>query len=164
MAIPIIVLEAASSASAGLLTTPLLLMILFRQKYPRWWFDWNLGLLQFWSRVSVYVLLMRDEYPSTENEQAVHLEMAYPDAREELGRFMQLFKWLLAIPHYIALAFLAVAVLAVSIYAWFAILVTGKHPKGAFEFVEGSMRWVNRVISYAFIMTTDQYPPFRLKE
>ena len=90
----------------GLLFLPPLLMILFREKYPRWWFDWNLELLRFTNRVGVYFALMDDRYPSTDEQQWVRLDFAYPDAKRDLNRWLPLVKWLLAIPHYIVLFFL----------------------------------------------------------
>jgi hypothetical protein len=147
----------------GLLFLPPLLMILFRQKYPRWWYDWNLQLLRFSNRVGVYMALMDDRYPSTDEEQAVHLEAPYPDAREGLNRWLPLVKWFLAIPHYIVLAFLWLGALVAVIVAWFAILFTGRYPRGLFDYVEGVIRWHNRVVGYALILVTDQYPPFRLR-
>jgi hypothetical protein len=146
----------------GLLFLPPLLMILFRQKYPRWWFDFNLQLLRFSNRIGVYLGLMDDRYPSTDEEQSVHLDVPYPDAREGLNRWLPLVKWLLAIPHWIILAFLWLGVLIVVIIAWFAILFTGHYPRGMFDYVEGVIRWHNRVVAYAYILVTDQYPPFRL--
>ena len=146
----------------GLLFLPPLLMILFRQKYPRWWFDWNLELLRFTNRVGVYVALMDDHYPSTDEQQSVHLDFSYPDAKEGLNRWLPLVKWLLAIPHFIVLAFLWLASIVCILIAWFAILFTGRYPRGLFDFVLGVMRWTNRVIGYAFALVTDQYPPFRL--
>jgi len=146
----------------GLLFLPPLLMIVFRQKYPRWWYDWNLELLRFTNRVGVYVALMDDRYPSTEEQQAVHLDLAYPDARHGLNRWLPLVKWLLAIPHYIVLAFLYLGVIVVVIVAWFAILFTGRYPRGIFGYVEGVIRWHNRVVAYALILVNDRYPPFRL--
>jgi hypothetical protein len=147
----------------GLLFLPPLLMILFRQKYPRWWFDWNLQLLRFSNRVGIYVALMDDRYPSTDEEQSVHLDAPYPDARTGLNRWLPLVKWLLAIPHYIVLAFLWLGLLVAVIIAWFAILFTGRYPRGLFDYVEGVIRWHNRVVGYAFILVTDAYPPFRLR-
>jgi Domain of unknown function (DUF4389) len=146
----------------GLLFVPPLLMILFRQKYPRWWFDWNLELLRFTNRVGVYMALMEDRYPSTDEHQYVSLEMPYPDAREGLNRWLPLVKWFLAIPHVIVLAFLYLGVLIVVIVAWFAILFTGRYPRGLFDYVEGVIRWHNRVVGYALVLVTDEYPPFRL--
>ena len=147
----------------GLLFLPPLLMIVFRQKYPRWWFDWNLELLRFTNRVGAYVALMSDRYPSTDERQYVDLGMPYPDARDGLNRWLPLVKWLLAIPHYIALFFLYIGVVFAVIAAWFAILFTGRYPRGLFDYVEGVLRWHNRVVAYAFLLVTDEYPPFRLR-
>ena len=149
-------------AAGGLLVAGPLLMILFRQKYPRWWFEWNLQLLRFQTRVSAYLLLLRDEYPATDDEQAVHVDVAYPDTRAELNRWLPLVKWLLAIPHYVVLLFLAIAGFFIVIAAWFAILFTGRYPRSLFDFLVGVMRWGNRVTAYAFMLVTDRYPPFRL--
>ncbi len=150
-------------ASGGLIFLPVLLMILFRQKYPRWWFDWNLALSRFSLRVTAYLGLLRDEYPSTDEEQSVHVEIAYPDAKQGLNRWMPLIKWFLAIPHYLVLAFLAIGAVFSVIVAWFAILFTGRYPRGLFDFVVGVLRWGLRVSAYAFLLTTDRYPPFSLQ-
>jgi Domain of unknown function (DUF4389) len=146
----------------GLLTLAPLLMILFRQKYPRWWFDWNLELLRFQNRVGAYLALLDDQYPSTDDHQSVRLQMSYPDAERDLNRWLPLVKWLLAIPHFIVLVFLWLAALFVVVFAWFAILFTGRYPRGLFEFVVGVGRWTNRVTAYALVLVTDEYPPFRL--
>ena len=148
----------------GLLFVPALLMLLFRRKYPRWWFDWNLELLRFSSRVSAYLVLLRDEYPSTDEEQAVHLDIDYPDAQQDLNRWLPLIKWFLAIPHYIILIPVSIVALLCLIGAWFAILFTGRYPRDLFNLVVGFSRWWLRVIAYAFILVTDQYPPFRLSD
>ncbi len=150
------------AAAGGTLFLAPLLMIVFRQKYPRWWFDWNLMLLRFTTRVGAYLLLLRDEYPSTDEEQAVHVDVAYPDVEKDLNRWLPLVKWLLAIPHIIILVFLGIAAVVVTIVAWFAILFTGRHPQGMFNFVTGVMRWATRVEAYALLLTTDRYPPFSL--
>ena len=147
----------------GLLLLPPLLMIVFRQKYPRWWFDWNLQLLRFANRIGVYLALMDDRYPSTDDDQSVHLLFDYPDAHDGLNRWLPLIKWLLAIPHYVVLFFLYVGVLLGVIGAWVAILFTGRYPRGIFNYIEGVIRWHNRVIGYALILVTDVYPPFRLR-
>ncbi|MFC1967175.1 DUF4389 domain-containing protein [Chloroflexota bacterium] len=149
-------------SSGGIVFLSLVLMILFRKKYPKWWYDWNLALSKFSLRVSSYFLLLRDEYPSTDEEQAVHVEMPYPDA-QKLGRGMPLVKWFLAIPHYIVLCFLGIAALVCWIIAWFAILFTGRYPKGLFDFIIGVMRWGFRVGAYALLLITDKYPPFSLE-
>jgi hypothetical protein len=138
-------------------------MIVFRRKYPRWWFDWNLELQRFGSRVAAYLALMDDRYPSTDDQQAVHLDYAYPDAKRDLNRWLPLVKWFLAIPHYAVLVVLNLAAVLAVVAAWFAILATGRYPRGLFGFVEGVIRWNDRVIGYALTLVTDEYPPFRLK-
>ena len=153
----------AAGAAGGLLFVAPLLMILFRQKYPRWWFDWNLELLRFGNRVLAYLALMDDRYPSTDDPQAVQLEFPYPDAQNDLNRWLPLVKWLLAVPHFIVLFFLSIAAVFAVLFAWVAILFTGRYPRGLFDFVGGVLRWHNRVIGYAIILVTDRYPPFRLE-
>ncbi|MFC2056978.1 DUF4389 domain-containing protein [Chloroflexota bacterium] len=150
--------------AAGFVVLPLVLMLLFRQKYPRWWFDWNMALLKFGARVKAYFILLTDEYPSTDEDQAVHIEIAYPDSKNDLNRWLPLVKWLLAIPHYIILYLLYIAVIVSSVIAWFAILFTGRYPRGLFDFVVGVFRWALRVSAYALLLTTDRYPPFGLSE
>ena len=153
---------AVAAGAGGLLFFGPLLMIVFRRKYPRWWFDWNLELQRLGNRVGAYLALMDDRYPSTTDHRSVHLDYAYPDAGRELNRWLPLVKWFLAIPHYLVLFFLNIAVVVVVIIAWFAILFTGHYPRGIFKFVEGVIRWNSRVAAYAFLLVTDRYPPFRL--
>lgn len=152
----------AVAAAGGTLVLGPLLMIVFRQKYPRWWFDWNLALTQFSARVSTYMMLMTDKYPSTDEEQSVHLNIEYPDVTK-LNRWLPLVKWFLAIPHYIALLFLSIGVIFSVLISWFAILFTGKYPESLFRYNEGVLRWSTNVSAYALLLTTDQYPPFSLK-
>lgn len=140
------------------------LMILFRQKYPRWWFDWNLEVARFTTRINAFVLLLRDDYPSTDERQAVTVDIDYPDAQNDLNRVLPLFKWFLAIPHYIVLSVLGTVSVVVVVLGWFAVLITGKLPTWMFQFLEGLMRWGLRVTAYAFLLVTDRYPPFRLGE
>ena len=146
--------------SGGIVFLATVLMLLFRQKYPRWWFDWNLALTRFSTRVAVYLALLRDEYPSADDEQAVHIQIPYPDAKQELNRWLPLVKWFLAIPHYVVLWFLSIAAFFCVIIAWFAILFTGRYPRSLFDFVVGVFRWWLRVAAYAFLLSTDRYPPF----
>jgi hypothetical protein len=153
---------AVAAGAGGLLVFAPLLMVVFRRKYPRWWFDWNQELLRFSNRVAVYLALMDDRSPSTDEEQAVHLEYAYPDVPRDLNRWLPLVKWFLAIPHYFVLFFLTIGAVVAVLGAWFAILFTGQYPKQLFAFVEGVMRWHNRVAGYAMVLVTDHYPPFRL--
>ena len=154
--------ETWSGAAGGLLFFATALMLVFRQKYPGWWFDWNVALMAFSLRVMAYLALLRDEYPSTEDEQAVHLSIGYPDAQVDLNRWLPLVKWFLAIPHFVVLCVLSVAAVVCVILAWIAILVGGRYPRSLFDFVVGVMRWWVRVAAYAVLLTTDRYPPFRL--
>ena len=159
------VIETARDTAGGLisgLTFATALMIIFRQRYPRWWFDFSRELARFGTRVMAYMTLLTDQYPSTVDEQSVHLEIDYPDVENDLNRWMPLVKWFLAIPHYIVLSFLLVGALFAVILAWFAILVTGEYPKGLFDFVVGVARWALRVEAYVVLMVTDRYPPFSL--
>jgi hypothetical protein len=170
-AIPILILlgllsqgaiqDATLASSVGLLFLPIVLMLLFRQKYPRWWFDWNINLFRFSNRVTAYLALLDDRYPSTDEEQAVHLNLDYPDAHQ-LNRWLPLVKWFLAIPHYIVLFFLGIGAVVAVIVAWFAIIFTGRYPENLFRYVVGVIRWSNRVTAYAFLLVTDEYPPFQL--
>jgi hypothetical protein len=150
------------AGAAGTLFLAPLLMIVFRQKYPRWWFDWNLELQRFSNRVGAYLALMDDHYPSTDDVQSVHLDYAYPDVERDLNRWLPLVKWFLAIPHVIILIALNIAAVVAVLGAWVTILMTGRYPRGLFGFVEGVFRWNNRVIGYALTLVTDTYPPFRL--
>jgi uncharacterized protein DUF4389 len=148
--------------AGGVVFLPTALMIVFRRKYPRWWFDWNLELTGFSTRVSAYLALLTDEYPSTDEAQSVALELVYPDVMHGLNRWLPLIKWFLAIPHYVVLAVLGIAAVGAVVLAWFAILVTGRYPRGLFDFVVGVFRWSLRVAAYAFLLTTDRYPPLSL--
>jgi hypothetical protein len=148
---------------AGALFGATLLMILSRQRYPRWWFDFAREFTRFTARVGAYLVLLTDRYPSTVEEQSVHLEIDYPDVQRDLNRWLPLVKWLLAIPHYIVLAFLAIGAIVVWVIAWFAILFTGRYPRPLFNYMVGVSRWGLRVQAYAFLLVTDRYPPFRLR-
>jgi hypothetical protein len=148
--------------TGGIVFLATVLMLVFRQKYPRWWFEWNVGVTKFGTRVSAYLALLRDEYPATDDDQAVHVAIPYPDARHELNRWLPLVKWILAVPHYVVLCVLATVACVCVLVAWFVILFTGRYPRSLFDFVVGVLRWSLRVTAYAFLLTTDHYPPFRL--
>ena len=148
---------------AGALSVATALMIVFRQRYPRWWFNFALELSRFSARVGAYLFLLTDQYPSTVEKQSVQLEIDYPNVEQDLNRWLPLIKWFLAIPHYVVLFFLVIAAFAATVVAWFAILLTGRYPRELFEFVVGVGRWCLRVEAYAFLLVTDEYPPFSLK-
>jgi hypothetical protein len=154
--------ETVSRAAYGL-GVATALMIVFRQRYPRWWFDFSRELARFGARVGAYLLLLTDQYPSTVEEQAVHLEIDYPDVKTDLNRWLPLVKWFLVIPHVIVLFFLSIAVVCAVVIAWFAILLTGRYPRGLFDLVVGVGRWYLRVVAYAALFVTDRYPPFSLE-
>lgn len=159
------ILSKTQQTSGGLvsgLVVATALLIIFRQLYPRWWFDFVRELTRFEYRVGAYLFLLTDQYPSTVDEQSIHLEIDYPDVKNNLNRWMPLVKWFLAIPHYIVLAFLVIVAFFVWIFAWFAILFTGQYPRGLFNFIVGIGRWGLRVNAYAFLLVTDTYPPFSL--
>jgi hypothetical protein len=149
-------------AAGGVLFLPVLLMLVFRQKYPKWWFEWNVQLMRFGLRVGAYAALLTDVYPSTDEEQAVHLKVPYPDAKKDLSQWLPLVKWFLAIPHFFVLFFLGIAAWVCVVISWFAILFTGRYPKELAAFVAGVMRWGVRVFAYACLLATDVYPPFTL--
>ena len=151
-----------SGGIAGALFLATLLMILFRQRYPRWWFDFSREFARFAMRVGAYMMLLTDEYPSTEDEQTVHLEIDYPDVKQDLNRWLPSVKWFLAIPHFIVLFFLVIAAFFSVVIAWFAILFTGRYPRGLFDYLVGVSRWALRVEAYAVLLVTDRYPPFSL--
>ena len=165
LAIPILILVSTitGGAQSGSLILGPALMIIFRQKYPRWWFDFNVELARFNARIGVYLALLREEYPATDDHQAVTLDIEYPDVERDLNRWMPIVKWILAIPHYVLLILLVVAAILAIVAALFAILFTGNYPRGLFDFVVGVGRWFYRVQAYAFLLTTDEYPPFSLK-
>jgi len=148
--------------SGGILLIPTMLMILFRQKYPKWWFNFNVELVKFGTRVFAYVFLLCDDYPSTDEDQAVHITIPYPNVKKDLVSWMPLVKWFLAIPHVIILCFLWIGAVIAVILAWFAILFTGSHPKGIHDYIVSVMRWSLRVEAFALLLTIDEYPPFSL--
>jgi hypothetical protein len=159
------VIKTTRDTAGGLVTglsAATALMIIFRQRYPRWWFDFARELTRFGTRVGAYGALLTDVYPSTVEEQSVHLEIDYPDVKNDLNRYYPIIKWLLAIPHYIVLVFLSIAAFFAVIIAWFAILLTGQYPRALFDYVVGVIRWWLRVEAYAILMVTDRYPPFSL--
>ncbi len=158
LAIPIMILM---SLMSPLIFPPVALMLVVRRKYPRWWFDFNLELLRFMSRVNAYLNLMTDQYPSTDEEQTVTLDLDYPDAAQ-LNRWLPLVKWLLVLPHVIVLWVLGIFLGFALLIAWLAILFSGQYPRPLFTFVLNAERWTLRVQAYAILLITDRYPPFRL--
>lgn len=157
MIIPIAIVQSLLSTGLWFAT---LLMIVFRARYPRWWFDFARELTRLNTRVGAYAALLTDKYPSTTKDQSVHLSVDYPDVGKDLNRWLPLIKWFLAIPHYIVLILLSFFAFFAVLIAWFAILITGRYPKPLFDYVVGVMRWSLRVSAYMYLLVTDRYPPF----
>ena len=155
-----VILYLVGGFSGAIFPAPVL-VLLFRKKYPKWWFDLNVESQRFSARVWAYFFLLRDEYPSTDEQQAVQLSFEYPDGDNAVNRWLPLIKWLLALPHWIILSVLSIVFLIVVVISWIAIIITGKHPRGLFDFLMGYSRWAARTTAYAFLLTTDRYPPFR---
>ena len=152
----------SGGAVLGGLWVAIALMIAVRMLYPRWWFDFARELTRFGARVGAYFALLTDRFPSTVDEQSVHLEIDYPDVQRDLNRWLPLVKWILAIPHYVVLVLLIIGAIVAIVIAWFAILTTGRYPRPLFDYVVGVGRWSLRVNAYAFLLVTDRYPPFSL--
>jgi len=152
----------SGGAVLGGLWVAIALMIAVRMLYPRWWFDFARELTRFGARVGAYFALLTDRFPSTVDEQSVHLEIDYPDVQRDLNRWLPLVKWILAIPHYVVLVFLMIGAIVAIVIAWFAILITGRYPRPLFDYVVGVGRWSLRVDAYALLLVTDRYPPLSL--
>jgi hypothetical protein len=164
LSIPIVVLLVALASASGFIFIPTLLMIVYKQKYPKWWFDWNVSLTKFMLRVGAYLLLLRDDYPSTDDEQGVKVVIKYPNVKKDMNRWFPLLKWILIIPHLLVLAVLLPMMMVCTVFAWVSILVVGTYPLGMFGFSVGVLRWSLRANVYATLLTTDKYPPFSLAE
>ena len=164
LVIPIVFILGLISTYAEALSFAIAMMLLFQEKYPKFWFEWNIGITKFAYRIAAYFFLMQDDYPSTDQAQSVQITVPYPEVKNDLKRWMPLVKWILVIPHIIVLVFLFIGVIFSTIFALLAILLTGKYPQEIFNFVEGFLRWTLRVSAYALLLTTDEYPPFRLKD
>jgi hypothetical protein len=154
----------AVQIGGGFLFFPIMLMIVFRQKYPKWWFDWVYELTKFVNRVSAYMMLLTDKYPSTDEEQDVEVSLEYPNVKEDLNRYLPLIKWLLAIPHLLIMIIFLVLWLLLSPIVWLIVLIMGKMPEKLFNFLVGFLRYVLRVGAYSILLITDKYPSFNWEE
>jgi hypothetical protein len=163
LAIPHLLILYALGAVAGICIFIAFFAILFTKKYPKGLFDFVVNIYRWQNNVSAYVLLLRDEYPPftwEPGQYPVTFEVDYPDS---LGRFAPLYKWLLAIPNLFVLYIVLIVAYFLVFIGWFAILFTGKLPRGIHDFVVGALRWNNRLNAYGFALLTDQYPPFSMK-
>lgn len=155
-------LGAVGSTTGGYLFLGPLLMLLFRKKYPKWWFNWNTQLISFVLRITAYFYFLTDEYPSTDEQQRIHVTIPYTEGKD-LNRGLPLVKWFLAIPHYIILSVLGIIAMLLIGLSFIWVIITGRYPKAFFNYIVGVMRWNLRVMCYSFLLTTDKYPPFSLK-
>lgn len=136
--------------------------ILFTKKFPRGLFDFIVNVYRWNANVLAYVGLLRDEYPPFSWDAGKYPVTFEVDYQEEMGRFLPLIKWFLAIPHIIALMFIFIIAALLWFIAFFAILFTGKFPRGMFDFIVGAIRWNYRLNAYAYLLR-DEYPPFSLR-
>jgi Domain of unknown function (DUF4389) len=164
LAIPHFIIVYLLVLVAGVLEFIAFFAVLFTKKWPRGLFDFTVQIYRWTANVYAYaVTLQRDEYPPFSGDAGQYpltFDVEYDD---NLSRWQIFVKWLLAIPHYIVLLFLGLAASVVVFIAFFAILFTGRYPRGMFDFVTGVARWWFRVQAYAFWFMTDRYPPFSLK-
>ena len=168
LAVPQLMVAEVLSSLRGVLTLISLFTVLFTKEIPRPLFDVIAMTYRYEWRAMSYALFLHEDYPPFDfrpasaddgAERHTTLSLAYPG---QLNRWAPLYKWFLAIPHYVILAVLSIGALFAVVAAWFSILFTGRYPRTLFNYVVGVMRWSNRVSAYAFVLATDKYPPFRL--
>lgn len=147
--------------SVGFFILPTALAIVVRQIYPTYLLAFNEALLSLQTRVDAYLLLLTDEYPSIEENDVVSVTFPEVDAKA-LNRWLPLIKWFLAIPLYVVGVFYIVYLFLLTIAGWFSVVFTGNYPEKCTEGVVGTIAYWNRVIGYAFLMVTDEYPSFSL--
>ena len=152
----------ASTFLSGLLFLPVLLALVFRGIYPSYVLDFNRALLALSTRVTAYIFLLNDKYPSIEDSADVKITFPEIAGGAKLNRYLPLVKWLLALPLYIVGFVYTIYGLAVLIFTWFTILFTGKMPAFSGGVLLGVTQFWNRVYGYAFLLVTDEYPSFSL--
>ena len=152
----------ASTFLSGLLFLPVLLALVFREIYPSYALAFNKSLLALSTRVTAYILVLNDKYPSIEESDYVTITFPDVEGGAKLNRYLPLVKWLLALPLYIVGAVYAIYGFAVLIFTWFTILFTGKMPAFSAEVLLGVTQYWNRIYGYAFLLVTDEYPSFSL--
>jgi hypothetical protein len=151
----------ASYFMVGFLSLPVFLAIVFRQIYPSYILSFNEALLSLQTRVDAYVLMLTDEFPSIEENDVVSVTFPEVDAKA-LNRWLPLIKWFIAIPLYLVGIFYAIYAAFLTLIGWISILFTGNYPEKCAEGVVGTIAYWNRVIGYALLLVTDEYPTFSL--
>jgi len=152
----------SSAFLSGLLFLPVLLALVFRGIYPSYALAFNKSLLALSTRVSAYIFLLNDNYPSIEESEDVKITFPDVEGGAKLNRYLPLVKWLLAIPLYLVGLIYVIYGLAVLVFTWFTILFTGKMPAFSADVLLGITQYWNRVYGYAFLLVTDEYPSFSL--
>mmetsp|Transcript_12298 Transcript_12298/g.29571 ORF Transcript_12298/g.29571 Transcript_12298/m.29571 type:complete len:269 (-) Transcript_12298:213-1019(-) len=161
--IPVLLFSAFVGSTLYLST---LIMVMFQLKYPRWWFDFRLEYKRYSTRIGTFVALMTDKYPSTTDEQIVHLDIDYPgqDVSQSMNRWGPLYKIILSVPHFFICFALKIGYLLALVVVWIYLLVAGgKYPKFIFDYIVSYWRWSLRYDAYTFLLVTDEYPPFSMK-
>jgi hypothetical protein len=153
--------DEAAGIFAGLLAVPAGLAIVVRQVYPSYVLVFNEALLSLQTRVDAYLVLLTDEYPSIEENDIVSVTFPEVDAKQ-LNRWLPLIKWLLALPLYLVGIVYFIYATLLTLLGWFSILFTGRYPEVCAEGVVGTIAYWNRVVGYAFLLVTDEYPTFSL--
>jgi hypothetical protein len=166
LAIPQLFVVYIVNSVLGLLALVAWFAILFTGNIPTGLFDFMAMALRYQWRVTSYLYFMRESYPPFEFD-ALNLDPGTDPARvsvaypERLSRGLIFVKWLLILPHIIALLFVGIGAVFVGIAGFFAVLFTGRWPQGMQTFLVGVVRWSTRVSAYLYLMT-DAYPPFSL--
>ena len=152
------------SIGMGVVVLPTLLAIVFRGVYPSYALRFNQSIVELSTRITAYALLLNDNYPSIEANSSVRV--VFPDVEDgkKLNRLLPLVKWLLAIPLYIVGIVYTIYGLIMLIVGWFAVIFTKAMPQAVAEVLFGVTRFWNRVLGYAFLLVTDEYPSFSLRD
>ncbi len=153
--------DSTAGIAAGFLILPLVLALVVRQAYPSYLLAFNEALISLQTRLTAYMVVLTDEYPSIEDNDVVSVTFPEVDPKA-LNRFLPLVKWLLALPLYIVGIIYAIYAIFLTLFAWINVIFTGNYPERCAEGVVGTIAFWNRVTGYALLMVTDEYPTFSL--
>jgi TRAP-type mannitol/chloroaromatic compound transport system permease small subunit len=148
--------------TSGFLVVPTILALVFRGVYPSYVLSFNHALIELQTRVTAYALLLTDDYPSIERNPKVAVMLPDVEGGAKLGRILQIFKVIFAIPLIVVGIIYSIAAAFVTIAAWVHTWSTGRYPEWALKLVLGTVQYWNRVTGYALLMVTDEYPRFTL--
>ena len=168
LAFPVICFIAAFTEMAhwgwtsGFLVLPTLLALVFTGKYPSYVLSFNHALIELQTRLTAYVLLLTDDYPSIERNPKIAVLLLDVEGGKKLGRILQIFKVIFVIPLVIVGFIYALGALFVTFVAWVSTWSTGRYPAWAVDYILGTIAFWNRIYGYALLMVTDEYPRFTL--